>query len=117
MGKTNYSRETSLPAYREDQPGKQAQKDRILQEMNRLGGAACLKQIEQFMHLPQSTCSGRMNDLINDKKIMHDGFVEYDGRLRKRFVIIKSNVVPITKAPDPVIEEPITPGQQQLKLG
>lgn len=116
MGKTNYSRETSLPAYREDATGKQAKKDLILQEMNRLGGVACLKQIEQFMHLPQSTCSGRMNDLMHDNKIEHDGFVTYEGRLRKRFVV-KSNVVPITKEPEPVIEEPITPGQQQLKLG
>lgn len=110
MGETNYSYKTSLPAYREDGTGKQAQKDSILAEFNRLGGAACLKQMEKFMHLPQSTCSGRINDLINDGKLKHDGFMEFDGRLRKRFVIIN-------KAPISIVPEPTGPGQQELKFG
>lgn len=107
MGDTNYSYKTSLPAYREDQSGKQAQKDKILAEFNRLGGFACLKQMEHFMKLPQSTCSGRINDLVDDGKVKHDGFMEFEGRLRKKFVII--NVKPISITP-----APITPGQQEL---
>lgn len=110
MGDTNYSYKTSLPAYREDETGKQAQKTKILAEFNRLGGAACLKQIEKFMHLPQSTCSGRINDLIDDGKVKHDGYMEFEGRLRKKFVII--NEKPIS-----IIRELGNPGQQQLQFG
>lgn len=109
MGETNYSYKTSLPAYREDATGKQAQKDKILGEIQRLKDGACLKQIEHFMTLPQSTCSGRINDLIADGKVKHDGYMEFEGRLRKRFVLINENTIaPIPIAvpiPAPVIEE------------
>ncbi len=108
--KTNYSHETSLPAYQEDSSGKRAQKDRILKEFIRLGGFACLKQIEKFMHLPQSTCSGRINDLIDDGKVKHEGFMEFDGRKRKRFVIIRANIISL-------IKEVIKPGQQSINFG
>lgn len=107
MGDTNYSYKTSLPAYREDENGKQAQKDKILAEIQRLKDGACLKQIEHFMKLPQSTCSGRINDLIDDGKVKHDGYMEFEGRLRKKFVIINAKSISI-------IPEPITPGQQKL---
>lgn len=107
MGDTNYSYKTSLPAYREDENGKHAQKDKILGEIQRLNDGACLKQIEHFMKLPQSTCSGRINDLIADGKVKHDGYMEFEGRLRKKFVVI--NVKPIS-----IIPEPIIPGQQKL---
>lgn len=125
MGKkTDYSYETSLPAHREDESGKQAQKDRILEEMKRLKDGVCLKQIEQFMHLPQSTCSGRMNDLKKDGKIKHDGFMEYEGRLRKKFIIINqsTSIVPIhTCEPEAgTCGAPIVPNhslQQQLPFG
>ncbi len=105
MGDTNYSYKTSLPAYREDATGKQAQKDKILGEIQRLKDGSCLKQIEHFMKLPQSTCSGRINDLIADGKVKHDGHMEFEGRLRKKFVIInEKEIVPIPVSA-PVIEE------------
>lgn len=100
MGKTNYSYKTSLPPYRENLDGKKAQKQKILEEMQRLGGYACLKQIEHFMHIPQSSCAGRINDLIADGKVKHEGYVEFEGRLRKKFVvIIEQKIIPIPQLP------------------
>lgn len=86
---TNYSFETSLPAYRENGAGKQSQQEQILEEMKRLGGSACLKQIERAMNLPQSTCSGRMNDLIAAGKVFFDGLIDFEGRKRKKFTTIQ----------------------------
>lgn len=86
-GHTNYSYETSLPAHQEDQPGKKAQKEKILEGIKKLGGSACLKQVQEFMKIPQSSCSGRINDLIVDGSIKHHGYVKYDGRKRKKFML------------------------------
>lgn len=110
MKNTNYSYKTSLPAYNDNAEGKNFQKNKILEEMKRLGGSACLKQIEKAMHLPQSTCSGRMNDLIDDGKVIHNGYIEFEKRLRKRFVLVQQKTISI-------IQEPIIPGQQELKFG
>ena len=109
MGDTNYSYKTSLPAYQENAEGKQLKKEQILAEIIRLGGTACLKQLEKALHIPQSTCAGRINDLIVDGKVMYDGLIEFDGRLRKKIVIIQIKVIPI--------EEHIDPRQQSLKFG
>lgn len=81
----NYSYQTSLPAYRDNPEGKLIQKERILEVIKTLGGSTCLKQLERIIGLPQSTLSGRANDLIKDGLIAHTGFVEFEGRKRKRF--------------------------------
>lgn len=125
MGKkTNYSYKTSLPPYRENPEGKQLKKQEILAEITRLGGTACLKQLENALKIPQSTIAGRVNDLKDDGKIVYDGTIEFEGRLRKK-IVLKSNVVPITPPAQPLPEaaqglpesEKAIPVQQQLKFG
>lgn len=95
-GHTNYSYETSLPPHREDPVGKKAQKERILQGIKDLGGSACLKQVQEFMNIPQSSCSGRINDLIADGTVKHQGFIIYAGRLRKKFIVITETETSLT---------------------
>jgi hypothetical protein len=90
----NYSRETSLPAYKENQAGKEAQKTRILQVIRDLGGRATLKQIEEVIQLPQSSISGRINDLIEDRKVKDTGEKTlYAGMRRKVFALLLPSVV------------------------
>lgn len=83
MNKT-YSHTTSLPAYLENQTGKQQQKEKILSLITEEG--TCLKQLEELTGLPQSTVSGRVNDLKEERKAMYHGFITYGGRLRKKIV-------------------------------
>lgn len=116
MGKTNYSHKTSLPAHRENPEGKKAQKEKILEEFKRLGGSACLKQIEHFMHIPQSSCAGRINDLIKDGMVKHDGHIQFENKLRKKFVIVEATVIPIS--PKPIIaDQKDISFQQRLEFG
>lgn len=123
MGKTNYSYKTSLPPYRENSDGKKAQKQKILEEIQLLGGHACLKQIEQFMHIPQSSCAGRINDLIADGKVKHDGYIEFEGRLRKKFVVImEQKIIPIPQPSVPTekicaTDKKDIPVQHKLEFG
>lgn len=120
MKNTNYSYQTSLPPYREDAEGKQLKKQQILAEITRLGGVACLKQLETALHIPQSTCAGRVNDLIQEGKVIYDGLIEFFGRKRKKIVIIQAKVIPITQLPNsPNTNLPNHPtiGQQELKFG
>lgn len=87
---SNYSYETSLPAYQEDQQGKDAQAKRILAIMKSLGGKCTIKQIEELIHLPQSTVSGRMKDLREAECVVDTGeLTVYAGRKRKLFAIIE----------------------------
>lgn len=125
--KTNYSYKTSLPAHRENPEGKKAQKEKILEEFKRLGGSACLKQIEHFMNIPQSSCAGRINDLIKDGLVEHKGHVKFENKLRKSFSIVETPVVSISPppVPEPVITPPnpssathsIDPPQRKLDFG
>lgn len=109
MGDTNFSYKTSLPAYKENAEGKESKKTQVLNELVRLGGNACLKQIEKALHIPQSSCAGRVNDLIADGRVKYDGIMEFEGRMRKKIVLIPLNIISIT--------EPILPGKQSLKFG
>lgn len=87
--KSNYSFETSLPAYKSNPTVKAKQKSHTLSIFNELGGRATLKQVADKMGLPQSTVSGRINDLIEDKELIDTGQKEmYDGLVRKVFAIV-----------------------------
>jgi len=78
----NYSYATSLPAYKE--PGKDIQARLVMFHVN--AGANNLLQLSQIMGLPQSTVAGRVNDCIKDGKLKYEGFIEFEGRKRKRIV-------------------------------
>lgn len=85
-----YSRKTSLPAYKENPDLKESQKKQVLQLMKRLGGVACLKQLQQEMKIPQSSISGRIGDLRQEGKVYDTNeLVIFDGRKRKLFGVAK----------------------------
>jgi len=84
--RTNYSRTTSLPSYQENQTGKEIQKE-ILLGIVTSKSQTTLKELEEIMTLPQSTISGRVNDLIREKKVMYSGTTMYKKRTRKVIVL------------------------------
>jgi hypothetical protein len=93
--KTKYSWQTSLPAYLENAEGKDMQEKLVLYVMRRLRGKTTLKEIQDYMRiklrimLPQSTISGRMNDLKDKDKVGFFGETRiYKDRIRKVFEII-----------------------------
>lgn len=97
--KTNYSYKTSLPAYLENKEGKAAQEKIIAYVISRhKGGKASLKEIQDYMRnvvrlpLPQSTISGRVNDLKDKGRVAFYGEMKiYKGRLRKVFELRKNS--------------------------
>ena len=84
---TNYSFETSYPAYKEAPELKRRQADELLLFIKR--GANNLLQLSQLSGLPQSTVAGRCNDLKTEGKIDYAGHVIYADRKRKKIVVIK----------------------------
>ena len=84
--KTNYSKSTSLPAYRDNESGKLFQREQIRDCIRR--GQNNLLQISYALRLPQSTVSGRVNDLIAAGVAKYDGHVVFEGYKRKRIVLI-----------------------------
>jgi len=87
--KTNYSLETSLPAYHANTQGKQAQAMMILQLCYTLP-VITIKHLAQLTGLPDSTVSGRVNDLIEEGKLRYsDDKVKYLGYTRKRIEVVK----------------------------
>jgi hypothetical protein len=93
--KTKYSWQTSLPAYLENAEGKDMQEKLVLYVMRRLRGKTTLKEIQDHMRiklgirLPQSTISGRMNDLKDKDKVGFFGETRiYKDRIRKVFEVI-----------------------------
>jgi aryl-alcohol dehydrogenase-like predicted oxidoreductase len=86
----NYSFETSLPAYQERPTEKRRQCDNILQFIKR--GVDNLLQLSEVTGLPQSTVSGRVNDLKTEGKIDYPGYVVYKDRKRKRIIAIKPEI-------------------------
>lgn len=89
---TNYSFATSLPAYQENPSGKKKQSEVLFSAIQSLGGISCLKQLANITGLPQSTVAGRINDLAEEGKVIYDGFVDFEGRKRKRIVILREPV-------------------------
>jgi len=77
-----YSYETSLPAYKKGFLSKAKQQSRIVNLVK--SGVNTIRQLAEITGLPDSTVSGRISDAINDKQLKYDGFVEYEGRKRKR---------------------------------
>ncbi len=84
--KTNYSFPTSLKPYLEDRTGKQIQADRIYSLI--ASGSSCIKELSEKTNLPSSTVSGRLADLIKDKRVKYSGTTIYKNRLRKKIVIL-----------------------------
>lgn len=94
MATTNYSKETSFPAYKENAAfNKKVQCDEVLGFIKR--GANNLKQIAELTGLPQSTVAARVNDLINEGKAEYSSFTVYDDRKRKR-IVARTEPLPLT---------------------
>lgn len=93
MQNSNYSYETSLPAYYDNSSLKKRQQDVILKLVEDCG--TCLKEIEKKLkavyniNIPQSTVSGRISDLIKEKKVMYLGKIFFEGYTRKKIIPYK----------------------------
>lgn len=81
----SYSFETSLPPYREAPELKRRQADELYAFIRR--GANNLLQLAELSGLPQSTVSGRCNDLIEENKICYQGYTVYNDRKRKKIIV------------------------------
>src|SRR6478735_4843057 len=88
---TNYSYATSYEPYKDNAAIKKRQADEILAFIAR--GGNNLLQLAQLTGLPQSTVSGRCNDLLKEGSIKYEGHVIYADRKRKRIVAIKKIVI------------------------
>lgn len=84
----SYSFETSLPPYQERPSEKKRQADELYAFIRR--GANNLLQLSELSGLPQSTVSGRCNDLIYEKKIEYNGFTVFKDRKRKKICLKKN---------------------------
>jgi hypothetical protein len=83
--KDGYSWKTSYPSYKDNQSEKQRQANLILNHIKE--GADCLLKLAELTGLPQSTVAGRTNDLIDEGKVMYEGFVNYNNRKRKKIIL------------------------------
>ena len=83
---SNYSYATSLPAYQEAPELKKRQADELMAFISK--GANCLLQLADLSGLPQSTVSGRVNDLLREGKVQYHGHTIYRDRKRKRIARI-----------------------------
>lgn len=93
---SNYSFETSHKPYKENIAfHKQRQCDLILGIAKR--GANNLLQISQVSGIPQAIVSARASDLINEGKIVYEGHVVFNNRLRKKIVITQPPVISFGK--------------------
>lgn len=87
---SGYSYETSLPGYNSNPEDKLTQAERILNEVVRLK-ETCLLQLHEIMGIPQSTVSGRVNDLCKAGKIRYsskEDYIMYKGMLRKKIILV-----------------------------
>jgi hypothetical protein len=84
---TNYSFPTSLPAYHEGPDIKRRQQDELLAFIVK-GAADNLLHLARLTGLPQSTVSGRINDLIEESKVKYLGYTVYADRKRKKIIAI-----------------------------
>lgn len=94
--KTNYSFETSLPAFKDNLANnKIRQCDEVLSLIKR--GAKCLLQISEISKIPQAVISARMSDLMKEGKAGYDGQIVFKDRLRKKIVVLHPPVIQIGK--------------------
>jgi DNA-binding MarR family transcriptional regulator len=89
MSKTNYSFPTSGPAYH-DKTHRQYQRTMLLNLLIRMGGKSSLLELANESNLPESTVSGRINDLIKDGLVYYGAPIAYKGRKRKQVLITLS---------------------------
>lgn len=82
---SNYSYETSLPAYHSNVSEKKLQSETVLSLVKK--GVNNLLELSQLTGLPQSTISARCNELIKDERIKYEGFIYYEDRKRKKIVV------------------------------
>ena len=92
---SNYSFQTSLEPYREASELKKRQADELFAFIRR--GANNLLQLSELSGLPQSTVSGRVNDLVEENKIEYNGFTVFRDRKRKKICLIKVPVNGVQK--------------------
>lgn len=84
---TNYSFETSLPAYKENKVGaKERQCEKVLSSIR--NGCNNLLQISEETGILQAIVSARCTDLIKENKIQYLDFVTYKDRKRKKIELI-----------------------------
>lgn len=87
--KTNYSFDTSLPALTENKSEKQQAKQRVYDAI--CNGANCLLKIHEVLKMPQSSVSGRVNELIEEGKVYYsdkENYIQYKNKLRKRIMLV-----------------------------
>ena len=88
---SNYSIETSLPAYHSHQDDKQKQADMIYQLIK--SGIDNLLRLSEITGLEQGRISARVSDLIADNKVKYDGKVIYKNFTRKRICLVTKPVI------------------------
>lgn len=83
---TNYSFETSLPAYLEDPKGKKKMQMKVVNMVRQ--GMQTIREIADALDMPDSSVSGRISDAMKDYQVKYDGKIVYAGRLRKKIVAL-----------------------------
>ena len=89
MSQSNYSFETSLPAYNANPNEKQRQRHLVKQQIKLLGDNACIKLIARNLNLPDATISARINDLKSDGEVEYYGKFKIEGMMRKKVRLVK----------------------------
>lgn len=91
--KTNYSIETSLPAYHSFPSQKKKQAEKVLNAVKYLGENACIKLVAAHVGIPDATASARINDLIKDGTLYYtDEKKVIDGMKRKIIAIVNKQL-------------------------
>lgn len=88
---TNYSYETSMPAYKDNPNLKKTQAEELLSLIRK--GANNLLQIAELSGLPESTVAGRVNDLIKEHRVKYNGKVVFRNRVRKKIEVVLKPVI------------------------
>jgi len=86
---TNYSYDTSLPAYNKNSSERLRQEAKVENQIKLLKHNACIKLIAQNLNLPDATISARINDLIDKGKAEYYGKGKIDGMKRKLVRLIQ----------------------------
>jgi hypothetical protein len=84
--RSNYSFETSLPAYQSNREERQKTKELMFQKI--LCGHNTLKHLEEATGEYPNIVSARVNDLIKEHRVKYEGFTHYKGMKRKQIVVI-----------------------------
>lgn len=86
---SNYSFETSLPAYKSNPGIKLTQAESILELVKELK-ETCLLELSDRLDIPQSTVSGRIKDLRDAGKVKYapkEDSISYKGYVRKKICL------------------------------